>query len=749
MSREYNNQTKQENFPTEDWLALAHNLETRQTQTPTDPALAHELGCIYYQKVNRELDNAAELAEADFEQMASYWTKVIANWAIVLDNDDYWQTWAAEQGQIYDTPINPQTASAARERLWQLLLAELTHFDEQAGRKLPYHDYLSIRMQLETTALRLLKQFATTSATDSPVVLLVGPLLLKQLGQEQSLGQFIAIQTQQHGVSDNFLPMLHSLLGELKEEELSSSEQLGQLMLCYSQLGGALIYVQQQQSAAVVEFLRHVQCDACSPLSARNSSPGGKQAIEICHADCAQFTHNNPAYGQLPDAWNRLWADTIKLAIEVCILAARDLLREDEPEYTEIRSLWDNTLNLAWYQELKHQIRQRITDSVLIQVATMEKAGHWQRVAKVLEMAANVIDTENEQLTGQRAKALSRVAVSRAKEGDWSGAVSALRTAQQLNPLSDKIRRNLLSSLERQADQLAAEKSYEKARKILEEAEAILEQTLPNESQNKSLTEQLENIRFRRNFAYMEFWHHSPLFKRAIAEAERLGQHYLGVAHLFLSLTKVEAGLTQQTLYQLGIAPINMRNEIRQYIGTGEGVEYWDFTYFTPRLRQVLLRAIELARVRGTQALDELDFLYAIVQEPESVPMQTMLALGLPMQEIPHWQPPTSSPSGQNLTGTTVLTYLSGPEDGKSVTCQRQIIAIGRADDNDVVLNFDFRASRRHARLIITDVGYTLEDLNSSGGTYLEWNTPITGVMPLISGARFKVGQTWLRVWQA
>ncbi len=743
----YQSELDTESVTSENHLTLIHNLETRQAETPTDSALAHELGRLYYRLALQEAESNS------IEQVTGYWSKVIANWAIVLEDNEYWQGWVAERARVYETTIHPETAQAARERLWQLLLAELTRFDEQARQQLPYHDSLAIRMQLETTALRLLKHFAASPDADNPAVPLAGPLLLKQLGREELLGQFIAAQVQQHGASDNFLPMLHSLLGEIKEEELSPSDRLGQLMLCYSQLGGALIYVQQQQSAAAVEFLRHVQCNDCSPLSTRNTLDDGKQAIEICHADCAQFARNNPAYSQLPDAWNRLWADTIRLAIEVCILGARDLLRKDEPEYSEIRSLWNNALNLAWYDELKSQVRRRITDSVLVQVSALEKARKWQQAAKMLEVAADVTEMENEQLIGLRVKMLNYDAVSRGKEDDWAGAARSLQTARRLNPLSDKVRDNLLFVLERYADQMAAEKNYEAAREILGEVETILEQVLQDEpsaqASNKVPAEQLQDVRFKRNFAYMEFWHHSPLFNRAIVEAKRLGQHYLGVEHLFLSLTKVEGGLTQQTLYQLGIAPVNLRVEVRRYIGSGDDVQYWEFTYFTPRLRRVLLRAIELARARGTTALDEPDFLYAIVQEPDSAPMQTMLALGLPMQELSHWQPPSLSLPGQYPAGTTVFIHLSGPEDGKIVTCNRQTIAIGRADDNDVVLPFDNRASRRHARLTVTGNGYILEDLNSSVGTYLEWNAPVTAPIPRAAGDRFKVGQTWLRLWRA
>jgi len=744
-----NNKSNLENSPAEDWLALAHDLQARQSEAPTDIALAHQLGRVYYQLATQWPGD--DDGDGNIESVVGYWEKVIANWAMVLEDDGYWQAWVAERAQVYETTISPETAQAARERLWQSLLGELTHFDEQAVFWLPYHDSLSIRMQLETTALRLLKQFAASPPADSPPVSLGGPLLLRQLGQEQILGEFIAAQVQHHGLSDDYWPMLRALSGELGENALSPSDRLGQLMLCYSQLGGALIYVQEGRSTAAVEFLRHVQCEDCSPLAARRTSPDGKRVIEICHADCAHFARNNPAYSALPDAWNRLWADTIRLAIQVCILGARDLLREDEPDYAEIRSLWDNALNLAWYDELKRQVHQWILDSVLVQVSALERGGQWQQAAQALEAVETVSEAGDTSLRGQRAKMLNYHAVARSKEGDWSGATAALRSAHQLNPLSDRIRDNLLAVLERHADQLAAEKKYPAACEVLKEAEPVLEQALQSEHhrEDQALAEQLESIRFKLHFSYQDFWHHSPLFNRAIAEAKRLGQHYLGVGHLFLSLTKVEGGLTQRTLYQLGIPPAALRNEIRQYLGFGDDTEFWEFTYFTPRLRRVLLRAIELARARGTTALDEPDFLYAIVQEPESAPVQTLLALGLPVHELPHWTPPRSSPPGQHPADTTVFTCTSGPEDGRIITCKRQAIAIGRAEDNDVTLYFDRCVSRRHARLAMTDGGYILADLESSLGTYLEWNTPVTGPTPITVGSRFKVGQTWLRVWRA
>jgi hypothetical protein len=46
-------------------------------------------------------------------------------------------------------------------------------------------------------------------------------------------------------------------------------------------------------------------------------------------------------------------------------------------------------------------------------------------------------------------------------------------------------------------------------------------------------------------------------------------------------------------------------------------------------------------------------------------------------------------------------------------------LTIGRADDNTVVLH-DARASRHHARIVADGTGWTVEDLGSSNGTFVD-----------------------------
>ena len=69
---------------------------------------------------------------------------------------------------------------------------------------------------------------------------------------------------------------------------------------------------------------------------------------------------------------------------------------------------------------------------------------------------------------------------------------------------------------------------------------------------------------------------------------------------------------------------------------------------------------------------------------------------------------------------------------------------IGR-DPGACVLIDDSSVSRRHARVIVSDEGATLEDLGSKNGTFLQ-NTKVESVVPLSDGDKLKVGSIALTI---
>ncbi|TEU17530.1 MAG: FHA domain-containing protein [Anaerolineales bacterium] len=77
-------------------------------------------------------------------------------------------------------------------------------------------------------------------------------------------------------------------------------------------------------------------------------------------------------------------------------------------------------------------------------------------------------------------------------------------------------------------------------------------------------------------------------------------------------------------------------------------------------------------------------------------------------KELPSTPPPPS----------VTLTMRKGPQPGQQFTFIQDIIALGRRDDNDVVID-NPQISRRHASLSWEEGTFVLRDLGSANGTFL------------------------------
>lgn len=93
-------------------------------------------------------------------------------------------------------------------------------------------------------------------------------------------------------------------------------------------------------------------------------------------------------------------------------------------------------------------------------------------------------------------------------------------------------------------------------------------------------------------------------------------------------------------------------------------------------------------------------------------------------------------PEGKRLS----LAVLQGPDSGAIFSITKSVFTIGRADA-DAVLN-DTEVSRRHAQVEVKGSLYTLRDLKSTNGTYLN-EQRVTSV-DLEPNSEFRVGGTTL-----
>jgi hypothetical protein len=97
--------------------------------------------------------------------------------------------------------------------------------------------------------------------------------------------------------------------------------------------------------------------------------------------------------------------------------------------------------------------------------------------------------------------------------------------------------------------------------------------------------------------------------------------------------------------------------------------------------------------------------------------------------------------TGRASSALPRVTWLTGPDLGKSLSLVDEVTVVGRHPSCPVHLRDRF-ASRRHARLLFTRLGVTIEDLGSGNG--LEVNGRPVSLAGLKSGDIVQVGATLL-----
>lgn len=88
-----------------------------------------------------------------------------------------------------------------------------------------------------------------------------------------------------------------------------------------------------------------------------------------------------------------------------------------------------------------------------------------------------------------------------------------------------------------------------------------------------------------------------------------------------------------------------------------------------------------------------------------------------------------SSPFSSNASGSLMmqpsgssankLVIVEGERSGQEIKLDRRELTLGRAEDSDLVISDEF-ASTNHAKLVLINSDWLIQDLNSTNGTFLD-----------------------------
>src|SRR5579884_3377427 len=114
----------------------------------------------------------------------------------------------------------------------------------------------------------------------------------------------------------------------------------------------------------------------------------------------------------------------------------------------------------------------------------------------------------------------------------------------------------------------------------------------------------------------------------ALSEARRMHKDYLGTPHLFIALTKLDGGCTQDALRSLGFSPRQVRDVIRLALGSGKATSETPILP-TRRCKEILQTAERNAINAGSTSIDERAIAQAVLSEKDGVTYELLNKMGI------------------------------------------------------------------------------------------------------------------------
>ncbi len=475
---------------------IAKMLQNKQRSDPSDRTLAHDIGLFHYWWAK-----ALEQKEA-FDAADEVWRHVIANWAMVLEDDIFWQDWCGRKSEVYKVDIPQGDVQAVRDQLKERLQTDLADYSSRRNRgdrsgRTSEGDPLDLVFELETRAIQELERVGGFPAPgDQGEKVVYGPLMLRRLGLSSAFSQFIAsLGPIDSEVSDMFARLLQLLIDEELDESLFDTKSRKKLMQYFSQLGIPSVYLDRSQPQHALAVLSRRCCHQANLAS--ELANGSRKHVEwlpfICYESCPQFDECNPAYAAMDNGDQVLFGHAVELAIEAHMRMAELFIAAEQMEVQQAFTEWQKAVALAEEIDKAKETHSAIIEVIIGRAIVLEKRKKLDEAIGLLDATVNLY--QDDRLQGKLAELLTDQGVKAGNEERWEDAVKSLRRAHQLNPHVPRARNNLIIALRGYAAHCHSEGDHNRARESLAEALHILEAETAADHDDLRLREQLSRVR--------------------------------------------------------------------------------------------------------------------------------------------------------------------------------------------------------------------------------------------------------------
>lgn len=123
--------------------------------------------------------------------------------------------------------------------------------------------------------------------------------------------------------------------------------------------------------------------------------------------------------------------------------------------------------------------------------------------------------------------------------------------------------------------------------------------------------------------------------------------------------------------------------------------------------------------------------------EPAATPAPRPARAAAPAKAAP--EPVRAEPQASSETPTR-LVITSGPREGMEIDLPEEQLTIGRSSESGLVIRDDY-TSTHHARLMLWDAAWVIQDLDSTNGTF-HGDKRVGSGTPVTLGVPIKVGAT-------